>query len=305
MGGGGWHDAPWKGILAVLRGEKGQKPPIGYLPDRGAQKQRNHRWLGAAWHLSWLRRYGDGLEDGRRLVLVHKWATEATKQEEREGLGVHAGGVEVFMPDPHTAYDVLPRLLFLIDARERSDREAADRYRLLFRWQLFGWRAGSTPDGQVVLPCTRLVTPLSQVADACNRFLLDLPHRNNKWEARTWDQWWKLHKSNPNAQLWAAEYFRQALAEHGREGLLQLDSRPQLLEAPLLAWPIEVERTETGHVATMQHNEKYNGIAPCYRVAVTYGRKRKPTDSVTWSTDRVNQRLGVAKRMTVRGAMPV
>lgn len=304
MGGGGWHDSSWKGILTALRGERGPKPGIGYLPDRGPQKQRNHRWLMAAWHLLWLKRYGDTSTDAATLKLVRNWALRSAAQEEREGLGVYGTSVEVFMPDPHCAYDVLPRLVFLLDAIERGDVQSEARYRLLFRWQLYGWRAGSTPDGQVVLPCTRIVTPLSQVADACNRFLLDLPHRNNKWEARTWDQWWKLHKSNPNAQLWTAEYFRQAIEGRGRERLLQLDSRPQL-EAPLLAWPIEVERTETGHVATMQHNEKYNGIAPCYRVEVTYGRKRKPTDLIESSNKRTDHRPASTKRMTVRGAMPI
>lgn len=301
MGDKGWHSSPWKGILTLLQGENTERPPVGYLPDRGKQKQRNHRWLGDAWHLLWHRRNDPNNYDP--LILIFDWSRTAALQELNEGLGVHAGSVEIFMPDPHTAYDFLPLLVFLCDAIDNGLTEDADKYRTLIRWRLYGWQAGSTPDGQVVLPCTRLVTPLSQVADACNRFVLNLPHRNNKWEPKTWNQWFKLHKENPTAQLWVAEYFRRALEKYGREGLLQLESQPEL-EPPLLAWPIHVDRREDYHEATMQQNTRYSGIEPCFYVRAAYGTsKRRPTDDISWTQTEQIHPAGphAPKRMLVSG----
>lgn len=303
MAGRGWHDAPYRGILTLLQGENTERPPIGYLPDRGKQKQRNHRWLGNAWHLLWHRRNDPNNYDP--LILIFDWSRTAALQELNEGLGVHAGSVEIFMPDPHTAYDLLPLLVFLTDAIENDMTREAEMYRTLIRWRLFGWQAGSTPDGQVVLPCTRLVTPLSQVADACNRFILNLPHRNNKWEPKTWDQWFKLHKENPTAQLWVAEYFRRALEKYGREGLLQLESQPNL-EPPLLAYPISIEKfNDTAHVGNMYRSPGYNAIEPCYYVRATYlAHKKSPTDGIEWSqVERSGPYRGKLTRMTVHKEM--
>lgn len=301
MSSSGWHDASWKGILAILRGDKTPRPPIGYLPDRGKQKQRNHRWLGAAWWLLWLRdlEKRDGLPlsptDLGVLSLVYAWAIKSIEQEIKEGLGVHAGSVEIFMPDPHAAYEILPRIIFLTDVLEYGRGEILKQNLItLWRWQIYGWKAGSTPDGQVVLPCTRLVTPLSQVTDACNRILhnsqLDftddnhLAHRDNKWKPRSWKSWFDMFKKDPLSQMWAAEYFRQAIDKYGVEKLFQLTSRPQL-EPPLLAWPISIRRSSQGHYAEMFPNDKYNGIAPCYQVEVSYKKKSGPTDGVDWQDE--------------------
>lgn len=308
MAGRGWHDLVWKSSLALLRGDNVDRLPIGYLPDRGSQKQRNHRWLAACAFLLWYKKNGvNRREDLDAISTVRDWTTKAIDQELTEGLGTHAGAVEIFMPDPHTAYDLLPRLVFLTDAIDRGSTDDANKYRTLLRWQLFGWQAGSTPDGQVVLPCTRLVTPLSQVADACNRFLLNLPHRNNKWKPKTWDQWFKLHKDNPNAQLWVAEYFRRALEKYGKEGLLQLESRPNL-EPPLLAWPIQVNRHGDSHIAIMIRNPVYNGIEPCYYVRADYRvNKHKPTDGITYNQTEQEKSYPTREpiRMALRTSTPI
>lgn len=302
MGESGWHAAAWKACCAILRGEPAQRPPVGYLPDRGRQKQRNHRMLGAAWHL---------LARSEHSSLVEQWVSESTIYELENGLGTYGGAVEINMPDPHAPYEILPRLVFLLHAIKHGHPEDEENLRQIWRWQIAAWQAGSTPDGQVVLPCTRLVTPLSQATDACNRFLLGLPHRNNKWEARTWAQWFKLHRGNPTAGLWAAEFFRRALAwygggdapenlKEGAERLFHLASRPDL-EPPLYAWPVEVERSEGGHKATMYRNPKFDGIEPCFSVSAIYARKSVPTAFVGWSQKPAGER-GAGARLAIREA---
>lgn len=273
MGNTGWHAAPWAGVLTALRGEKQDPPPLGFLPDRGNRKQPNHRGLGAVWHLV--------AGEPEAKAIARQWYHAWVREQLERGLGACGGAVEVMMPDPHAAYELLPRLVFLVDAIREGPTGAAADLQQLWRWQIYAWRAGSTPDGQVVLPCTRLVTPLSQVTDACNRMLLDLPHRDNRWRSRPWDRWWSMFKDDPLSGMWAAEHFRRALEAFGVEALFGLESKPEL-EAPLLPWPMTIERDAEGHAASMAPTAQFKGIAPCWWIEVRYGPKERPGTGVTW-----------------------
>ena len=251
MAGKGWEQYQWPALVRTVRGEKVERPSpqLMALPDSGAKQQSpNHRMMGWALGLEWLKRWGAGAADDATLASLRKQLEREGNNQVQNGIWTIGSTSEQFAPDPHAAYWLLPALCFALDG--------IPGWKQWWRGTVYAWKAGASPAGEVFLPCVRWAGRFSQVTDACYRNLFGLDHRNNKFGKVSFATWSAMF--DPLSGFAAAVEMERVLKTQNDP--LGLNEGP--LEPPVLALPTVIKRTGDGLTATMHLRPEIGATKP-------------------------------------------
>ncbi|MGH9362482.1 MAG: hypothetical protein ACRD2T_11245 [Thermoanaerobaculia bacterium] len=289
MAGQGWEQYQWPALVRTARGEQVERPSpqLMALPDSGAKQQSpNHRMMGWALGLEWLKRWGKGEQDAAVLAGLRKQLEREASNQVQNGIWTIGATSEQFAPDPHAAYWLLPALCFVLDG--------IPGWKQWWRGTVYAWKAGASPTGEVLLPCCRWAGRFSQVTDACYRNLEGLDHRNNKWGKVSWAQWSGMFDALSGFA--AAVEFKRAL--DGQSDPLGLGDGA--LEPPMLALATVIQRSGDGLTATMQLRPGINATKPCTTVRAKWNAAGPPEVSI--DTQPPPQYAEAARRLDVVSA---
>jgi hypothetical protein len=261
MAGKGWERYLFGPLVRAVRGEKIERPApvlMGLAPMRLGSP--NHVMMARALGIEWLTRWQRSAADREALRKLEKIVREDGEAQVRDGIWTMGATSEQFAPDPHSAYYLLPALVFA------QHPATAEPWRRWWQGTIYAWEAAASPRGEVLLPCGRWAGRFSTVVDACYRNLFGLTHRNNKFDGIAWAKWAAFFP--PLSGFAAAVEFEKAL----RGGAFKSIGA----EPPVLALPTTIHRTATGLTATMLPRPGINVTKPAWTVTADWTDQRKP-----------------------------
>lgn len=235
----GWHTILFKGCLDVAAG-KPTKEPTGktLMLDAGTS---NFKWMATAWWWGWA--LISGVVEAQQLAAERILALYAEEKEIGHQL------LEQTCPMPHDTFHRMAhatiRKLYFYFLHAEPNLEIVTANNEWWAWRLALDHAGSTPDGQVILPgCRGDGAPLTQIGDAIYRMSQGMPQRGPAAS----EKWW----SDPVYGGGAPSIMRELLGT----GPWKFDM-PSL---PKLHLPMTIARDSHGFRATLAGDPKSEPI---------------------------------------------
>jgi hypothetical protein len=244
----------------------------------------NFRWMGAAGWYGWALKFGTPAD----VEMTESRVLDLYRQEREKGLMLG----EQTACDPHANFHLAAHAAIRTFARE-ADRKLVLAHNGDWWRKLHGvYKLGATPDGEILLPSTRLgpslanhADPVTQPGTAIYRTFAGLPHLAPMKSQSFWKD-----EMNQSARM------VRDLVEAGDDlgGAL---TKPEL---PRLRMPMVVVRASQGHFAFVEGSPVGKPTADW--VKVTYGAPRHHTleYGVNWATPRPEVHWSDVERIEIR-----
>lgn len=292
----GTHEALYnRQLLPLFRGEKIERPSLLFLdpqappellpryPHEGGGTS-NFILMAAAGWLLWAVRYGKPLDTADAALRFHDLA----QRQRREGMWLR----EQHACDPHAQFHLSAMIAFRMAAQEGGLSAVLAESTQQWRWLHEVYALGATPDGEVLLPCTRAGTdrngqrtfsePRTQVGTATFRLLAGKPHVGPAKR----EDWWR----DPVYGGGAPQAVRKLVGNGDLFG-----GAAKSAEAPRLRLPLTVQRFDSGHLASLEGVKEDQPVVDW--VKVEYGKPGK--HAVSYGRDWTIPRPAETGRVTV------
>jgi hypothetical protein len=222
------------------------------------------RMAAAGW-LLWAVRFGTQEDVNDALVR----SRDLADRERRQGMWL----LEQTACDPHAQFHLSAMVGFRLAAREGKLADVLADSDQQWRWLIGLYSLGATPDGEIVLPCTRAgqdrgqrvyTLPVTQVGTAVYRLIKRLPLLGPSRK----ESWFQDSVYGGGAPL----AVRSLLAAGDPFGGAAASS-----ELPRLRLPMHTRRFESGHVAWLEGSRESQPIASWVRVEYAAPGKHRLT----------------------------